>query len=235
MSMPSTRRDFVKVAGSAALGLSATTLDVSAQPTAASEQAGAGPEASPAFPDGFLWGTATASYQVEGAVNEDGRGPSVWDTFSHTPGKIKNNDTGDVAVDMYHRYKDDVQLMKALGAKAYRFSIAWPRVFPQGTGAAESEGPRFLRPLGGRTARQRHRAVRDALSLGLAAGAAGSRRRLGVARYLEGVRGLCGLCRRAAHRPGEAHLHDQRVLDVRGAGLRARHPRARPRSCRPAG
>ena len=143
MSMPSTRRDFVKVAGSAALGVSATTLDVSAQPTAASEQAAAGPEASPAFPDGFLWGTATASYQVEGAVNEDGRGPSVWDTFSHTPGKIKNNDTGDVAVDMYHRYKGDVQSMKALGAKAYRFSIAWSRVFPQGTGAANPKGLDF--------------------------------------------------------------------------------------------
>ena len=83
------------------------------------------------FPEGFLWGSATASYQVEGAVNEDGRGPSIWDTFSHTPGKTNNGDTGDVADDHYHLYKEDMQLMKALGLKTYRFSIAWPRVFPK--------------------------------------------------------------------------------------------------------
>ena len=95
------------------------------------------------FPRGFLWGTATASYQIEGAVNEDGRGPSIWDTFSHTPGKIADGSTGDVAVDHYHRYKEDVQLMKALGTKTYRFSIAWPRVFPQGTGAPNPKGLAF--------------------------------------------------------------------------------------------
>src|ERR1043166_1958564 len=86
------------------------------------------------FPRGFIWGTATASYQVEGAVKEDGRGPSIWDTFSHTPGKVNSNSTGDVANDHYHLYKSDVQMMKALGVKAYRFSIAWPRVFPNGDG-----------------------------------------------------------------------------------------------------
>ena len=69
------------------------------------------------FPKGFFWGTATAAYQIEGAWNEDGKGPSIWDTFSHTPGKIKNNDTGDVANDHYHRYKEDVALMKALGVE----------------------------------------------------------------------------------------------------------------------
>ncbi|WP_433985046.1 family 1 glycosylhydrolase [Tunturiibacter empetritectus] len=99
------------------------------------------------LPQGFLWGSATASYQVEGAVNEDGRGPSIWDTFSHLPGKVKNGDTGDVANDHYHRYKEDVQLMKALGLKTYRFSVAWPRVFPQGTGTPNPKGLDFYNRL----------------------------------------------------------------------------------------
>jgi beta-glucosidase len=99
------------------------------------------------FPNGFLWGSATASYQVEGAAKEDGRGASIWDTFSHTPGKVKNDANGDVASDHYHRYKADVALMKALGVKAYRFSIAWPRVFPEGTGAPNSRGLDFYNRL----------------------------------------------------------------------------------------
>jgi beta-glucosidase len=99
------------------------------------------------FPDGFYWGTATASYQIEGAWNEDGKGPSIWDTYAHTPGKIKNGDTGDVANDHYHRYKEDVALMKAIGANAYRFSVAWPRIFPQGTGAPNPEGLDFYNRL----------------------------------------------------------------------------------------
>lgn len=103
--------------------------------------AGAGAEASrESFPASFLWGCATAAYQVEGAVKEDGRGPSVWDTFSHTPGRVENGDTGDVATDSYHRYKEDIQLLKWLGAKAYRFSVAWPRVFPQGAGQPNEKG-----------------------------------------------------------------------------------------------
>jgi beta-glucosidase len=92
------------------------------------------------FPAGFSWGTATASYQVEGAWNEDGRGESVWDRFSHTEGKILNGDTGDVACDEYHRYKEDVAIMKELGMRGYRFSIAWPRVFPNGTGTVNQKG-----------------------------------------------------------------------------------------------
>jgi len=99
------------------------------------------------FPKGFLWGSATASYQVEGAFNEDGRGPSIWDTFSHTPGKVVNNANGDVADDHYHRYKEDVQLMKALGVKSYRFSVAWPRVFPRGNGAPNPKGLDFYNRL----------------------------------------------------------------------------------------
>ena len=83
------------------------------------------------FPPGFIWGTATAAYQVEGAVAEDGRTPSIWDTMAHTPGRIKDGSTGDVAVDQYHRYLDDIALMTELGTSAYRFSVAWPRIQPR--------------------------------------------------------------------------------------------------------
>jgi beta-glucosidase len=99
------------------------------------------------FPKGFYWGTATASYQIEGAWNEDGKGPSIWDTYAHTTGNIKNNDTGDVANDHYHRYREDVALMRSIGASAYRFSIAWPRIFPQGTGTPNAKGLDFYNRL----------------------------------------------------------------------------------------
>jgi beta-glucosidase len=99
------------------------------------------------FPQGFLWGTATAAYQIEGAVHEDGRGPSIWDTFAHTPGNIVDSSNGDVADDHYHRYKEDVRLMKSLGATAYRFSVAWPRVVPGGTGAVNEKGLDFYARL----------------------------------------------------------------------------------------
>jgi beta-glucosidase len=92
------------------------------------------------FPAGFVWGCATASYQIEGAVNEDGRKPSIWDTFSHTPGKTFEGQTGDVADDSYHRYKEDIALLKSLGVQGYRFSIAWPRIFPDGTGQPNPKG-----------------------------------------------------------------------------------------------
>jgi len=99
------------------------------------------------FPKGFYWGTATSAYQIEGAWNEDGKGLSIWDTYAHTPGKIKNGDTGDVANDHYHRYKEDVKLMKDLGATAYRFSICWPRIFPEGTGQPNAKGLDFYSRL----------------------------------------------------------------------------------------
>jgi beta-glucosidase len=99
------------------------------------------------FPAGFRWGVATASYQIEGAWCDDGKGPSIWDTFCHTPGKIKNNDTGDIANDHYHRYKEDVALMKSIGATAYRFSIAWPRIFPEGAGQPNPKGLDFYNRL----------------------------------------------------------------------------------------
>ena len=99
------------------------------------------------FPENFVWGAATASYQIEGAVSEDGRGESVWDRFAHTPGKIKNGDTGDVACDHYHRYKQDVALMKEIGLSGYRFSLAWPRLFPKGTGRPNPKGVDFYNSL----------------------------------------------------------------------------------------
>ena len=92
------------------------------------------------FPKDFTWGCATASYQIEGAVNEDGRGPSNWDIFSHTPGRVANNDTGDVACDSYHRCAEDVALLKNLGVSAYRMSIAWSRIFPEGRGKPNPKG-----------------------------------------------------------------------------------------------
>jgi beta-glucosidase len=95
------------------------------------------------MPEGFIWGTATASYQIEGAVHEDGRGESIWDRFSHTRGKVANGDTGDVACDHYHRTAEDIALMRELGLQAYRFSIAWPRIYPQGDGPLNPAGLDF--------------------------------------------------------------------------------------------
>ena len=95
------------------------------------------------FPDGFDWGVATASYQIEGAVREGGRSPSIWDTYSHTPGKTANGETGDIACDHYHRYRHDVALMHELNARVYRFSVAWPRLQPTGRGPLNPEGVAF--------------------------------------------------------------------------------------------
>jgi beta-glucosidase len=100
-----------------------------------------------AFPEGFVWGSATASYQIEGAVDEDGRGSSIWDTYSHTPGRTLNADNGDVAVDHYHRWAEDLEHIDALGLDAYRFSIAWPRVQPGGSGAFNQAGVDFYSRL----------------------------------------------------------------------------------------
>ncbi|MEW6566828.1 MAG: GH1 family beta-glucosidase [Chloroflexota bacterium] len=99
------------------------------------------------FPEGFMWGTATSAYQIEGGVNEDGRGPSIWDTFSHLPGKTYQGHSGDVAADHYHRWRQDVAIMSELGLKAYRFSVAWPRVFPHGAGRLNPAGLAFYERL----------------------------------------------------------------------------------------
>jgi beta-glucosidase len=138
------RRDLIKLAGAAALSVNSAAP---ASAEAAAEKADCAPCVPRSFPADFAWGTATSSYQIEGAWNEDGKGESFWDRFAHTSGKIENNETGDVALDHYHRYKDDVRLMKALGARAYRFSISWPRIFPQGTGSANSKGLDFYERL----------------------------------------------------------------------------------------
>ena len=99
------------------------------------------------FPADFVFGSATASYQIEGAVHEGGRGPSIWDTFSRTPGKVLDGDTGDVAADHFHRVAEDVAIMKDLGLEAYRFSVAWPRIQPTGTGEPNAEGLAFYSDL----------------------------------------------------------------------------------------
>ncbi len=130
------RRDLLKSGltlggGLAALGAAG---GAQAQSTPAAQAAGR------RFPAGFKWGCATASYQIEGAVKEDGRGRTIWDDFSHTPGKIANNANGDVACDSYHLYKDDAQLLKNMGVSTYRMSLAWSRIFPEGRGQPNAKG-----------------------------------------------------------------------------------------------
>jgi beta-glucosidase len=157
-----TRRQFTVAAASAAVaGGLAPRLSRAQSPAEPPAEPPAGPAAQvsgrasgppPAprllqFPAGFIWGCATSAYQIEGAVTEDGRGPSIWDTFAHLPGKTFKGETGDVADDSYHRYKEDVQLLKQMGAMAYRFSISWPRIFPEGTGKANAQGLAYYERL----------------------------------------------------------------------------------------
>lgn len=100
-----------------------------------------------AFPPNFLWGAATAAYQVEGAHDEDGKGPSIWDIFSHQPGTTYQGTNGDIAVDHYHRVKEDVELMAEMGLQSYRFSISWPRLLPNGRGEINEVGVKFYSDL----------------------------------------------------------------------------------------
>jgi beta-glucosidase len=143
MSQKLSRRTFARLAGAVAAVPAGGVPSLSAEDQAASSAIA--PERR--FPKDFLWGSATASYQVEGAVHEDGRGPTIWDTFSHTQGKTNNGDTGDVADDFYHRYPEDIKLMRDLGLKTCRFSIAWSRIFPTGTGAPNQAGIDFYKKL----------------------------------------------------------------------------------------
>src|SRR5215216_7615099 len=140
------RRRFGRIAGWSALAMPMLSAG-SATAESDADSATRNRTTSSGFPNDFLWGTATSAYQVEGAVNEDGRGPSTWDRFSHTSGTISDHSNGDTATDHYHQYKEDIQLMKALGTKAYRFSIAWPRVFPEGSGAPNPKGLDFYNRL----------------------------------------------------------------------------------------
>jgi beta-glucosidase len=137
------RRKFLQTTG---LTLGAGSLS-SLVPSVLRAEPAATVHAGAKFPTGFLWGSATASYQVEGAVHEGGRGVSIWDTFSHTPGKTANGDTGDVADDFYHLYPQDIDLMKRMGLKTFRFSVAWPRIFPTGTGQPNQQGVDFYKKL----------------------------------------------------------------------------------------
>src|SRR5215472_12031542 len=150
MTSRMSRRGFAKAAACGSLGTMVAACSGS-QSEVDRAQSGQTPASQPStgrtFPKGFYWGVATASYQIEGAWNEDGKGASIWDTYAHTPGNIKNNDTGDVANDHYHRYKEDVALMEDIGATSYRFSIAWPRILPQGTGTPNQKGVDFYKRL----------------------------------------------------------------------------------------
>ena len=144
------RRSFGKTVGAAAaLGSGGMSSALRLQ---AAAQEGSTIEGHPKenfyqFPQGFQWGCATAAYQIEGGATADGRGPSIWDTFSHKPGNTYQNETGDVADDDYHLYKEDVQLLTALGAKIYRFSVSWTRIFPQGAGQPNEKGVDFYKRL----------------------------------------------------------------------------------------
>jgi len=130
-----TRRQFGKVAAATA-ALAGVSLPEFSSHSSFAQQ----PPGSRQFPQGFVWGCATAAYQIEGGADEGGRGASIWDVFSHTPGKTYNGDTGDVADDSYHLYKEDVRLLKSLGVSAYRMSIAWSRIFPNGNGQPNQAG-----------------------------------------------------------------------------------------------
>ncbi|MGJ4928659.1 GH1 family beta-glucosidase [Bradyrhizobium sp. HKCCYLS2038] len=133
------RRDLAKLAGLAALG--------AANAPAQAEEAAVRDDVGRRFPADFVWGTATSSYQIEGAATADGRGPSIWDVFTRLKGSIEDGSTGDVACDHYHRYKEDVRLIKELGCRAYRFSIAWPRLFPDGGLTPNPKGLDFYNRL----------------------------------------------------------------------------------------
>ncbi len=141
------RRSFGKLISAAAVASAVPSLQLPLSAQGQAQATTAGNASYYSFPDGFLWGCATAAYQVEGAANQEGRGPSVWDTFSHTPGKVRKGDTGDLADDHYHHYKEDVAMMKDLGLKSYRFSVSWSRLFPRGTGALNQKGMDFYSRL----------------------------------------------------------------------------------------
>ena len=143
-----TRRTLLR--GGALGGLVAAGLPVLSACTGGTSQKHPAPGPSAlgrTFPPDFQWGAATSAYQIEGAVHADGRGPSIWDTFSHTPGKIVDGSNGDVACDHYHRYATDLDIMKSLGIRSYRFSIAWPRILPSGTGTVNAKGLDFYKRL----------------------------------------------------------------------------------------
>jgi beta-glucosidase len=209
------------------------------------------------FPAGFTWGVATSAYQIEGAVAEHGRGPSIWDTFSHAPGRTANGDHGDVACDHYHRYAEDVALMADLGVTGYRFSVAWPRIQPTGRGAPDQRGldfysrlvdallrrgiepcltlyhwdlPQPLEDAGGWLSRDT--AERFAEYAGIVAGALGDRVRVWVTQNEPVVTAFYGYGL-GIHAPGRTLLLDvfpvvHHLLTSHGLAVQAMRPRLRP-------
>ena len=138
------RRQFAACSLAATAGVALNPWrSYAASPISTNQTPGSAPESminEARFPEGFLWGVATASYQNEGAWNEDGKGESIWDRFTHTPGKVRGGVTGDVACDQFHRYPQDIALAKSLNQRSYRFSISWPRIQPTGIGAPNMKG-----------------------------------------------------------------------------------------------
>ena len=132
------------------------------------------------FPADFRWGLATAAYQIEGAAREGGRGPSIWDTFSHTPGLSHHGDTGDIACDHYHRWEADLDLLASLGVTDYRLSVSWSRLQPSGAGPLNEEGVAFYERVLTGLRRPRHPSARHAVPLGPAAASRGCRRLAGA-------------------------------------------------------
>jgi beta-glucosidase len=139
------RRDFIRSAVTVAGA--GPAMRALAADSASTESSGFDTTAAEIFPPGFIWGAATASYQIEGAWREDGKGESIWDRFAHTPGRVVNGDTGDVACNSYHRYPEDIALLRQLNLSSYRFSIAWPRVQPSGRGVGNAKGLDYYKRL----------------------------------------------------------------------------------------
>ena len=182
------------------------------------------------FPNGFLWGAATAAYQVEGSPLADGAGPSIWHRFVHTPGLVRDGDTGDVACDHYRRWADDVALMRSLGLQAYRFSVSWSRILPAGTGAVNKAGLDFYDRLVDALLENGIEPLRHALSLGSARSARRSRR-LAQSRHRALVCRIRGGHVPQARRPREEMGHAERAvgrhrrrLSARRLGARASEP-----------
>jgi len=163
---------------------------------------------SPQFRAGFLWGCATAAYQVEGAVKEDGRGASIWDTFSHTPGNTYKGDSGDVADDSYHLYKEDVKLLKNLGVGAYRLSVSWPRIFPSGSGQPNEKGLSYYDRLIDDLLENDIQPYVTLFHWDLPQALPGGWRSRDTARAFADY---AAYCIEAAFRPGPSFLHNERV------------------------
>ena len=173
------RREFATRSIAAAAGAALSPRSgYAAAPTSTAQVPGSVPDSlinEARFPEGFLWGTATASYQVEGAWNEDGKGESIWDRFTHTPGKVRGGVTGDVACDQYHLYPQDIAMAKRLNQKSHRFSISWPRIQPTGIGAPNMKGLDYYSRFVDALARRRHPPLVHDVPLGSPAGTRRSR------------------------------------------------------------